>query len=252
MAARKALEELGGDVVPELKETLRSPKVNARRSAIGALASLGPDAEDAIPQVVDLVEDPEVGTDAQNAVVAFGEDAVPVLVERLERPQITVLRQNVYRNLIVRMGPRGACAWKFSTCGRSRRSGALLAALQSQLPSPKLAPIVAPPPGQGGTIFADLRKQFNAWGNNRDHLTSNDLRRAFGGDSRLANRFLKQVDREGRGTINRQQYDRWALQHTERLVKEREAQAGRGGAARIAEEGRERDAARSGRGRPAR
>ena len=109
-AARGGLVQLGPDIVPDLMEALRNRNANVRSSAIGGLADLGPDADEAIPAIVDMVEDPDptVARDASAAVARFGEYAVAALAVKVEQTRAVVVQQTKFRDLLVGLGPRGA------------------------------------------------------------------------------------------------------------------------------------------------
>ena len=91
-------------------------------------------------------------------------------------------------------------------------------------PKPLPKKILPPKHEHGAKIFEDLGKQFHGWDRNHDGwLDREELRLAFAGNAVEADRFLKRLDRDREGRIARHAYDRWALEHTHRLMKEHEA-----------------------------
>jgi hypothetical protein len=84
-----ALTRIGQAAVPSLVTLLDEPKAQVRAEAVLALARIGPEAQDAVPRLIELVkQDPDERV-RKNAVRALGQigpaagPAVPLLIEQL-------------------------------------------------------------------------------------------------------------------------------------------------------------------------
>src|SRR3954466_10362435 len=78
-----------GKPLSSWREQLRSPDVNARRAALGAIGTIGPDAKKAVPDLAALLKDADekVRVDAAQALWSMSDDAagaIPDLVAALK------------------------------------------------------------------------------------------------------------------------------------------------------------------------
>jgi HEAT repeat protein len=80
--------------VPELVEQLKSPDCAIRVNALCALARLGPDSKEAVPALIQALEEDKDWVVRVAAITALGEigddakEAVPVLIEALDKEDV--------------------------------------------------------------------------------------------------------------------------------------------------------------------
>ncbi|MCD6334304.1 MAG: hypothetical protein DRP97_04010 [Candidatus Latescibacterota bacterium] len=79
---RDKLVSIGGPAVPALIQTLNRRKWQSSWLAASALGEIGD--ERAIGPLADVLEDPELGENAKNALKAFGPSCIPEVIERIE------------------------------------------------------------------------------------------------------------------------------------------------------------------------
>jgi HEAT repeat protein len=90
--AVEVLGEIGQDAVPALKQALA--REDLRRAALQALEYMGPAAEGAIPELLDCLEDEDVGVweEALGTLKAIGKAGVPKLLQALQSDREEVRR----------------------------------------------------------------------------------------------------------------------------------------------------------------
>ncbi len=192
MAVSKALSDFGAQVVPMLSEALRNRNVVVRRMAINSLAAMGDNALDAAPVLAGMVDDPDVGAAAVDALENSLDDlAVPVIAATLNSPAIIDNRRVVLQNLLVRI---------------RRRSTVV-----EGVPADPLA----------AAYYNDYVGRFRKWEQaNSAFLNLERARLGLKMDEAAFRSFLKRVDRNRDGKVSRTEYERWAYEHATLLAKE--------------------------------
>ena len=84
------------EAVTALARGLEDEDVNVRWAVDRALAELGPDAADAVPALIHLLEDREKKEWASWVLYRIGASAVPPLVEQLRSPRPEARRSAAY------------------------------------------------------------------------------------------------------------------------------------------------------------
>jgi HEAT repeat protein len=108
-ALGSVLAQIGRPAVPALRDTLQNPDADFRRASASVLGLMGPEADDAVANLMNRLgdEDTRVGAQAAKALGAIGsEEAVSALVEALE--QVGVRGQAIVA--LGKLGPKAARA----------------------------------------------------------------------------------------------------------------------------------------------
>jgi HEAT repeat protein len=98
--ATRQLEKLGADAVPQIKSALQDPAADValKKAALKAAGLLGPVAAPALPEVVDLLPDPEMTEEAAVALSFMGREAYAPLREAANSED-PVVRREALRSL---------------------------------------------------------------------------------------------------------------------------------------------------------
>lgn len=93
--AEAALAEIGRPAVSALNDAIRDPDPDVRRSAASALGRIGAPAEDAVPELIPLLDDQSAAVRAEAAralgrIGTAAREAIPALIGRLSDPDSVV------------------------------------------------------------------------------------------------------------------------------------------------------------------
>jgi serine/threonine protein kinase/HEAT repeat protein len=221
MAVSKALSDFGAQVVPMLSEALRNRNVVARRMAISSLAAMGDNAIDAAPVLAGMVDDPDVGAAAADALNNLGDLTVPAIAAALGSPTIDENRRIILQNLLVRIGPAALPAINYYV-NRYPGARAYFNPVFNQLKVSTNTYVRAPltdPYAQG--YYRDYVGRLRALEHaDRQFLNLEKAQQKLNMNEAAFKAFLRRVDRNGDGEISRAEYERWAHDQANVLARE--------------------------------
>jgi hypothetical protein len=191
---------------------------------------MGADAIESVPDLAGMVDDPEVGEAAAKVLANnFGDLAVPGIATVLAGPTLIDNRRAVLQNVLVRIGPGALPALNYYV-GRYPAARVYFGPVFNQLnvlpPYRFVRDIPVDPFARVAynAYYRDYVGRFRAWEHaDRRFLDLEKAREGLKLDSLAFKAFLKKVDRDGDGRISRDEYERWAHDHSHQLAKEDQA-----------------------------
>jgi HEAT repeat protein len=221
LAVSKALSDYGAQVVPMLSEALRNQNLVARRMAINSLTAMGDNAIDAAPVLAGMVDDPDLGAAAADALNGIGDLAVPVIAAALGSATIVDNRRLALQNLLVRIGPGGLPAINYYV-NRYPRARVYFNPVFNQLNVSGRTYVRGPltdayAQGYYRDYVGRLRALEHA---DRQFLNLEKAQQKLNMNAAAFKAFLRRADRNGDGQVSRAEYEHWAHNHANLLAKE--------------------------------